>query len=123
MTPEDLEQLRALVREEIAAAEQRITTRQDGSIEVVAGEISRLRGETHEGFEKLNSRLDTIEHRTERMEVNLHAVMLQTAGMSKSLTDAERIDSQLAATQAAQQKAIDDLYQQIADIKRRLPPQ
>ena len=42
--------------------------------------------------------------------------------MSKSLTDAERIDSRLAATQAAQQKAIDDLYAQIKELKRRLPP-
>ncbi len=85
MTPEDLEQLRALVHEEIAAAEQRITTRQDGAIEVVAGEISRLRGETHQGFEKLNGRLDTIERRTERMEANLHTVMLQTADIKRRL--------------------------------------
>ena len=43
--------------------------------------------------------------------------------MNKSLTDAERLDSATAATLAAQQRAIGDLYNQIAEIKRRLPPQ
>ena len=41
-------------------------------------------------------------------------------GMSKSLTDAERIDSRIIATQGEQQKAISDLYARIADLERRI---
>jgi hypothetical protein len=43
-------------------------------------------------------------------------------GMSKSLSDAERLDTATAATLAAQQLSIDDLYRQVAEIKRKLPP-
>jgi hypothetical protein len=38
--------------------------------------------------------------------------------MSKSLTDAERIDSAFAATQSAQQRAIDDLAARVAKLER-----
>jgi hypothetical protein len=37
--------------------------------------------------------------------------------MSKSLTAAEKLDMCITATQAAQQKAIDALYAQLAEIK------
>jgi hypothetical protein len=40
--------------------------------------------------------------------------------MSKSLTATERPNIGMTATQAAQQKAIDHLYSEIAEIKRRL---
>jgi hypothetical protein len=40
--------------------------------------------------------------------------------MSKSLTAAEKLDISITATQAAQQKAVDALYAQVAEIKRRL---
>ena len=42
--------------------------------------------------------------------------------MSKSLTDAERLDPHLNTTQSAQQRAIADLYARLAEIERRLPP-
>lgn len=48
---------------------------------------------------------------------------MQMAGMSKSLSTLERSDGQSAITQNAQQRAIDDLYAQIAEIKRRISPQ
>lgn len=40
--------------------------------------------------------------------------------MSKSLTEGERFHSHFAATQAAQQRAIDDLCAKVADIQRQL---
>jgi hypothetical protein len=48
--------------------------------------------------------------------------MLQTAGMSKSLSQAEALDSSFAATLAAQPRAIDGLYTQVAAFKRQPPP-
>ena len=94
---------------------QDLTEALDRAVEAITANISDLR-------EELLRRLDTIERRTERMEMNLHAVMLQTTGMSKSLTDAERLDSSFAAQLSAQQRAIDDLYTQLAALKRQQPP-
>jgi hypothetical protein len=82
--------------------------------------LSDLREEMQRRFDQVDQRLDTIDRRTDRMETHIHAVILQTGGMSKSLTDAERLDTRFAATQAAQQRAIDDLYAKVNDIQRQL---
>jgi hypothetical protein len=58
MTEED----RNAIAEIVGAAEQRIVT-------ATTANLSDLRGE-------LTRRLDTIERRTERMETNLHALLL-----------------------------------------------
>jgi hypothetical protein len=123
MTPEDLQQIRAVVqevvrevvREEIKA--QQLITRADldRAMETVADEFSQLRKEMKSGF-------DLLERRTERMENSLNSMLMQTAGMSKSLSEAERIDSSFASQLNAQQRAIDDLYRQIAELKRQQPP-
>jgi hypothetical protein len=97
----------AAVQAEIKAAEERIVT-------ATIANLSDLRGE-------LIRRLDTIERRTERMETNLHAVMLQTAGMSKSLSQAEALDTSFATQLAAQQKAIDELYARLRRIEGQRP--
>ena len=57
-----------------------------------------------------------IQRRLERVEY-------QTIGMNKSLTDAERLDTEIAAALSAQQKSIGDLYNQLAEIRRFRPPQ
>jgi len=112
MTPE--ERTTAIV----AAAAQRI-------IAATAANLSDFRTELTIRLDslraELTTRLDTIERRTGRIDLNLHAVMLQTAGMSKSLSQAEALDSSFAATLAAQQRAIDDLYAQLAALKRQPP--
>jgi chromosome segregation ATPase len=90
--------------------------------QAVIGNLSDLRQEINARFDRVDQRLDTIERRTERMETNLGALLMQTAGMSKSLTDAERIDSAMAATQAAQQRAIDQLAQRVARLERQANP-
>lgn len=133
MTPEDLNQIRALVREEIAAAEHRMTERQERSMEALklsmterqerstealTANLSDLRDEMNARFDKTDARFDTLERRTDRMETHLQSLILQTAGMNKSLTDAERIDSNFAATQSAQQRAIDDLAARVAKLER-----
>ena len=91
--------------------------------QAIIGNISDLRHEINARFDRVDQRFDTVERRAGRMETNLSALLMQTAGMSKSLTDAERIDTAFAATQAAQQRAIDDLYAQLAELKRERPAQ
>jgi len=138
MTEEDLHAIRGVVREEIARSEQRLrdeiaalapqlrqeiaaleerlTARQDRAVELVAGEISRVREEMNQRFEYVDQRFNMVERRLERVEY-------QTIGMNKSLTDAERLDTEIAAALSAQQKSIGDLYNQLAEIRRFRPPQ
>jgi hypothetical protein len=107
MAPEDLEQIRTLVREEIAAAEermavrqdaaeQRMAVRQDAAIEVVAGEISALRNEFSRRFAGMQERLD-----------NLAPVVISTdarmAAFTRSVDRLIGAHEETAATQAAQQ--------------------
>jgi hypothetical protein len=62
------------------------------------------------------------QRRLERMETNLTAIQFQTAGISKSLTDPERLDGRMLETQHAQQRAIDDLARRIAKLERQINP-
>jgi hypothetical protein len=117
MTPEDLDQIGAIV----AAAEQRIIERQDRAVEAITANMSDLRAEIHTRFDKVDVRFDVLERRTERIETHMLAIMLQTAGMSKSLTEAEPTDSSFAASLSAQQRAIDDLAARVAKLERSSP--
>lgn len=71
-------------------------------------------------FDQVDQRLEAAERRLERIENSLAAIQLHTAGMSKSLAEAERIDSRMTATQMAQQQAIDDLARRVAKLEQRL---
>jgi septal ring factor EnvC (AmiA/AmiB activator) len=104
MTPEDQPLTKRDLREAL-----------DHAVEVIADEFTGLRNEMNRRFDRVDQRFDSLDRRVERIE-------FQTIGMSKSLTDAERLDSATAAALAAQQKAIDDLYAQLAALKRRIPP-
>ena len=97
------------LREEIQAAEAR-------SQEFARDIETHLLKEMQRGFDRMDQRFERFEHRVERVEY-------ENFGMSKSLTDAQRLDSATAATLSAQQRAIYDLYRQVAEIKRNLPPQ
>jgi hypothetical protein len=110
LTPEDLQQMRAVIREEVAGQiravvpalireefpalireefpalfreaikEHELVTRKDldRAMEIVADEFSQVR-----------ESLKTLERRTDRIETNINAILMQTAGMSKSLSAAE----------------------------------
>src|SRR5262245_1130857 len=134
MTPELLEQLRFLIREEIAASEARLLARQDQAVETLiarqdraveamASNLSELSQEFTARFDHIDQDLASFGRRLDRMETNFHTVRLEMVDMSKSLTDAERLDTATAATLLAQQKAINDLYHRVRDLERRQNPQ
>jgi chromosome segregation ATPase len=96
----------------------------DRAVEAIVANLSDLRTEINRRFDHFDRRFDATDRRLERVELNLAAIDLKTAGMSKSLTDAERLDSAITATQSAQQRAIDDLYAKLAELARQVrPPQ
>ena len=104
--------------ERLEASEQRLIGPQERMMEAFTANLSELRNEMNARFDKVDARFEVLERRTERMEVDMQSLILQTGGMSKSLTDAERIDSRFAATQSAQQAAIDDLAARVAKLER-----
>jgi hypothetical protein len=68
---------------------------------------------------ELIERMDRLERRIERVEINTNSMLMQLAGISKSLTECERRDNSTAATLAAQQRAIDDPARRVAELERR----
>jgi hypothetical protein len=86
-----------------------------------------LEREMREGFARIYQRFDQVaqrfqalEARQDRTDATLTLIQIQTAGMSKSLADAERIDSRMTATQMAQQQMINDLARRVAKLEQRL---
>jgi hypothetical protein len=123
MTPEDIAQITTIVTaaerrnaEFVAAAEQRITERLERTMEALTANLSEVRQE-------LTARLDTLDRRTERTEINVNSILMQLAGMSRSLTVGEQLTSQFATTQGLQQRAIDQLAQRLTKIERELHPE
>ena len=98
----------------------RVLERFDHAIEAFTSNLSEVRAELIERIDKVH---ETLNRRLDRVETNLNAVQMQLLGMSKSLTDAERLDSTMLGTQSAQQRAIDDLAARVTRIERRLSGQ
>jgi len=130
MNSEDLNQIRVIVNEEIGATESRLREEIGASEarlleEIKASEArsqefardieTHLLKEMQRGFDRLDRRFESFERRVERVEY-------ENVGLSRSVSRSERNDTDTAATLAAQQRAIDDLYRQVAEIKRNLPP-
>ena len=120
LTQEDLEQIGQIVSKAITANNQvlfaamrAIEEHTDQSIRQLDQSIQQLRGE-------FNIRFENIERRLDRLETRFTAFEFQLAGIGRSLTAGEKLDGEIAATQAAQQRAIDDLARRVAKIEQRL---
>jgi hypothetical protein len=77
--------------------------------------IGRLRDE-------LGGRLAHVERRLDHLESRFSAFEFQLAGIGKSLIAGERLDSEMSATQIAQQRAIDDLAKRLTKVERQINP-
>ena len=69
MTPEDLQALRIIIREEVTAA---ITAAEERITHATAANLSDLRNE-------LIARFESTDRRLERLELQMHSIILQTA--------------------------------------------
>jgi uncharacterized coiled-coil protein SlyX len=109
MTQEDLEQIRALIsanNEVLFAAMRAIEEHVDRS-------IAELRNE-------LTKRMDLMERHLDRLDTRFSVFEFQMAGIGKALAAGEKFDGELSGTQAAQQRAIDELVRRVAKIEQRL---
>jgi hypothetical protein len=92
----------------------------DAAVESIGTDFSDLRSEMGRRFDLVDQRFDALELRMDRMDTHIGAVLLETAGVSKSLTAGERLDTAMSATQSAQQKAIDDLAARLRAVEKRM---
>jgi cell pole-organizing protein PopZ len=92
----------------------------DAAVESIGTDFSDLRSEMGRRFDLVDQRFDALERRVDRMDTHIGAVLLETAGVSKSLTAGECLDTAMSATQSAQQKAIDDLAARLRAVEKRL---
>jgi chromosome segregation ATPase len=124
MTNEEHEALRAIVREEIATAEQRIiaTTRAAirASEEATAANIGDVRSELHADLASLAASVARLETRAERTELNISAILTQLAGINRALTAADVAAGATAGELAGIRRTVDQLAAQLADARARI---
>jgi uncharacterized membrane protein YccC len=79
MTPEDIAQIRAVVREETAVAEQRNAARLERAMEALTANLSEVRQE-------ITIRLETLERRFESFALTLISVEQRMAALLRQTT-------------------------------------
>ena len=131
MTPEDLDQIRAIVREEcgnqVAASEQRMIDRQERAMEALTLNMSELRTELTTNIAELRSelgrRMETLEHRFDVQTPAILSMDARMAAFGRAVDQLITAHDGNAVTLAAQQRAISDLADRVTRLEneRRNP--
>ena len=87
--------------------------------EAIIGNISDLRNEMNSRFDQVDRRFTAVEQRLDRVENLTYTLTLQNVGMGKSIGDGQRLISEMTASEAAMQRALDELKQRVAAIERK----
>jgi hypothetical protein len=109
MTPEDI---RAIIREELAAAETRISANQDRAVEAIATEISTVR-------EELSTRLSAVERELERGTESLRIVQLSLNNVNRWAEKLDKDQAALGQNYFDQRRAIEDLRRRVESLERK----
>jgi hypothetical protein len=131
MTPQELEQIRALlreevsaseerVREEIAAVERRLNEKLDRAVESMVANISDVRSEMVSRFEALGRHDQLADMRMDRIETLVSSMNLQLTGLDKSIGDGQRLTNQMIGAQISEQKIIGELTVRLRAIEQKL---
>jgi hypothetical protein len=111
MTQEDLDQIRSLI-----SANNQVLFE---AMRAIEDHVDQSIGQFRDEF---GGRLAHIERRLDHMEARFTAFGFELAGIGKSLVTGERLDSEMSATQTAQQRAIDDLARRLTNVERQIKP-
>jgi chromosome segregation ATPase len=86
-------------------------------IENVVNLIQQLAERMDQRFDAVDRRFEALEQRMDRLENRMTALEFQMAGINRNLDQSGRTISSLAATQAAQQRAIDELAARVTRLE------
>jgi septal ring factor EnvC (AmiA/AmiB activator) len=117
MTQDDLNQIRAIMREEIASNNQTLSAalreefaeRLDAAVVALSTDFSELRQEMIRRFDEVNRRMDALERRMDRIAETNADIVSQLAALTRWANRLDRDNAELRNTQIAQQRVIDDL--------------
>lgn len=119
MTPDDLEAIRTVMREEIVGVRAEVAATERRLVKLIEDTSRSLQSEVHTGL-AANARLDVTDRRLECIDSTVNAVNMQMIGISRSLGQTERADVEHSNTAAAQQHAIDQLAARVSRLEERL---
>jgi|SRR5580658_634975 hypothetical protein len=120
MTQEDLEQIRAIVNSAVSSAISANNQVLFAAMRAIEEHVDLKFDEVYKRLDHIEQRLDLIERRVDRLDSRFSVFEFQMAGIGKALTAGEKFDGELSGTQAAQQRAIDELARRVAKIEQRL---
>jgi hypothetical protein len=103
---------RQIFQTRLDAAVQSLIARRDAAAEAIGISIRELRAD-------LTDRLERVDRRTERSEINTNSIVMQTAGMSKPHTTAEQLAIASAGTLGAIRRTIEELSQRISVLEKK----
>lgn len=84
----------------------------DRAVELILREISTTREDT-------NHRLEGVERRLERVEINTTGMLTQLSALNKSMTDLDKAHIATQAAQTGQQRVIDDILRRLDALERK----
>jgi predicted nucleic acid-binding Zn-ribbon protein len=97
-------------------AVQSLNTRLDAAVQSITAATARNLAELRT---ELLDRIDRVDRRTERLEINVNAMQLQLAGINRSLSAVEQRELGAAGTFARLQRTVDDLARRVADLEKK----
>lgn len=96
-----------------------MSRRFDGMAELIAQMNERIDQRFGELDRRIDQRFRGLERRLDRVEERLGSVEFQLVGLNRSEVGRERSISEMAATQTAQQRVIDDLASRVTRLEQR----
>jgi hypothetical protein len=122
VTDEDRKIFQEMLNAALQAQDERLTSRLDAALGALKQELlarQDLSINLSDVRTELIDRLDRVDRRTERTELNTNAILMEVAGMSKSLTMAEQLDSATAGQIAGIRRTIEDLARRVAELEKK----
>jgi len=101
---------------------EELDRRFNGVAELIAQLAQHLDARIEALSSSVNARFDLLESQYRRVEARLDSIELQMRAFHKALSDHDRAMLGILSTQAAQQKAIDEIVNRLGRLEHPQPP-
>ena len=118
----NLAQLRDETNTKFAESREDFRRSLDAAVQSVATDFSQLREEMNTRFDHVNQRFDSVERRLDLTSETMRGIDYRISALGKWADTCDRGASAILATQAAQQRAIDEIVNRLTRIERQPHP-